>query len=210
MVGLEERLFSGTRGHILLLFRRARRTVEDLAAALGVTDNGVRVHLSTLERDGLIRRSGVRPSGGKPAAVYELTPAAEELFPKAYAPVLTKLLDVLEERQATHETLAALREVGHRLGLDYSAPAGDRQARLQSAAGVLVSLGGLAEVERGADGRLRLRGFGCPLGSVVREHPEVCQLAEALVAEVSGLEVREHCAREPGEPPRCNFELEIV
>jgi predicted ArsR family transcriptional regulator len=210
MMRLEERLFGGTRGHILLLFRRARRTVEDLAAALGVTDNAVRAHLPTLERDGLIRRSGVRPSGGKPAAVYELTPAAEELFPRAYAPVLTRLVDVLEERQPTHETLAVLREVGRRIGLDYPAPAGDQQARLQLAAGSLVGLGGLAEVERAEDGRLRLRGYGCPLGSVVREHPEVCQLAEALVAEVSGLDVREHCAREPGEPPRCNFELEIV
>jgi predicted ArsR family transcriptional regulator len=210
MTQLEQRLFGGTRGHILLLFRRARRTVEDLASALGVTDNAVRAHLPTLERDGLIRQSGVRPSGGKPAAVYELTAEAEELFPRAYAPVLTRLLDVLGERQAAHETLAVLREVGHRLALEYPAPAGDRQARLQSAAGVLVSLGGLAEVECGEDGRLRLRGYGCPLGSVVRGHPDVCQLAEALVAEVSGLPVREHCAREPGEPPRCNFELESV
>ena len=210
MMRLEQRLFGGTRGTIFMLFRRARRTVEDLAAALGVTDNAVRTHLSALERDGLIRHSGSRPSGGKPAAVYELTPAAEELFPRAYAPALARLIDVLEERQPTEETLAILREVGRRLALEYPKPAGDHQTRMELAAGALVSLGGLAEAERGADGRLRLHGFGCPLGSVVRDHPEVCQLAEALVAEVSGLNVREHCVREPGEPPRCHFELEIV
>ena len=34
----------------------------------------------TFERDGLVRQSGERRSGGKPAYVYELTPQARQLF----------------------------------------------------------------------------------------------------------------------------------
>ena len=66
-----------------MLLRRSGRTVEELARALDLTDNGVRAHLAVLERDGIARQRGsVRrgSGGGKPAYVYELTSEAEELF----------------------------------------------------------------------------------------------------------------------------------
>ena len=46
-----QRFFSSTRGRILTLLRREKRTVEDLAGELTLTDNAVRAHLATLERD---------------------------------------------------------------------------------------------------------------------------------------------------------------
>ena len=97
----DRRFFRSTRGRIVTLLRRSGRTVEGLARELGLTDSGVRAHLATLERDGVVRQRGfVRrgSGGGKPAYVYELTPEAEELFPKAYEPVLRQLLDVLSGR----------------------------------------------------------------------------------------------------------------
>ena len=51
-----------------------------------------------------------------------------------------------------------------------------------------------------------IRSGGCPLAAAVAEHPEVCQLAEALVAEVVGLPVRESCYR-GDESPKCRFEI---
>ena len=101
-----------------MLLRHSGRTVEELARALGLTDNGVRAHLTVLERDGIARQRGsVRrgSGGGKPAYVYELTSEAEELFPKAYEPVLGRLLDVLGERLGLEESEALLRSVGRRL-----------------------------------------------------------------------------------------------
>ena len=53
-----------TRARVVELLRREPRTVEQLAAALGVTDNAVRLHLGQLERDGIVRTAGVRRSGG--------------------------------------------------------------------------------------------------------------------------------------------------
>ncbi len=78
--------------------------MEELARALGLTDNGVRTHLGVLERDGIVRQRGTVSrggGGGKPAYVYELAPEAEALFPKAYSPVLRRLLDVMAERLST-------------------------------------------------------------------------------------------------------------
>src|SRR6266566_3178629 len=74
---------------LLGLLRRARQTITGLAAALGLTDNAVRLHISALRRDGFVEDVGtMRDTGGKPARLYGLTREGEELFPKAYALVL--------------------------------------------------------------------------------------------------------------------------
>jgi predicted ArsR family transcriptional regulator len=203
----DEKFFESTRGRMVTLLRRSRRTVAELARALGLTDNGVRAHLAILERDGVVRQRGwVRrgSGGGKPAHVYELTSEAEDLFPKAYAPVLGRLLEVLTERLGLEELEALLRSVGRRLVESKTVPPDSTRARLEAAADVLNELGGLAELEE-HDGTLIIRGYGCPLAAVTPDHPEVCRLAEALVAEVAGVPVHESCDR--SERPRCCFEV---
>jgi hypothetical protein len=42
---------------------------------------------------------------------------------------------------------------------------------------------------------------------VATDHPEVCRMAEALVAELASVEVHEHCDR--GERPRCRFKVAL-
>jgi predicted ArsR family transcriptional regulator len=201
------RFFQSTRGRIVTLLRRSKSTVEDLARALDLTDNGVRAHLGVLERDGIVRQRGsVRRTsgGGKPAYVYELTQEGEKLFPKAYEPTLGRLLDVLSERLGLEESEALLRSVGRRLAEEHSRRADGALARLETAVEVLNELGGLAELEE-RDCALVIRGYSCPLAGVTPDHPEVCRMAEALVAEVAGVSVQEHCDR--SERPRCCFEV---
>jgi predicted ArsR family transcriptional regulator len=203
----DARFFESTRGRMVTLLRRSGCTVEELARALDLTDNGVRAHLAVLERDGIVRQRGsVRRGrgGGKPAYVYELSSEAEDLFPKAYAPALGRLLDVLAERLGREESEALLRSAGRRLVEGKTLPTDGTRVRLEAAAGVLNELGGLAELEE-QDGTLVIRGYGCPLAAVTLDHPEVCRLAEALVAEVAGVPVHERCDR--SERPRCCFEV---
>src|SRR5437868_4984968 len=98
-----QRFFTSTRGRIVTLLRRASRTVDELAQALGLTDNAVRAHLATLERDGFVKQRGVRRGNKKPAYVYDLAPEAEQLFPKPYGTVLHELVEVLSEQIASIE-----------------------------------------------------------------------------------------------------------
>src|SRR5829696_4037407 len=135
-MSLTRRFFETSRGQIVTLLRRSARTVEELAESLELTDNAVRSHLATLERDGLIRQGGVRrgPGAGKPPAVYELDPAAEPLLSQAYAPVLVALLDEMAERLPPAESEALLRAVGRRLAAGAGGQArGDLDARLRAA-----------------------------------------------------------------------------
>ena len=204
----DQRFFDSTRGQTVTLLRRSGRTVEELAGALGLTNNGVRVHLATLERDGVVRQRGlVRPGsgGGKPAYIYELTPEAEGLFSKAYEPVLRHLLDALAEGPERSEAL--LRDVGRRIAEERDVQDEGVRARLEEAVAVLHDLGGLAELEEG-DGGLVIRGYGCPLAAVAPGHPEVCRMAETLISELAAVPVRERCDR--GDKPRCCFEIAPV
>jgi predicted ArsR family transcriptional regulator len=202
----DEKFFESTRGQIVTLLRRSCRTVEDLARALELTNNGVRAHLAILERDGIVRQRGSvrRSGGGKPAYVYELTQEAEDLFPKAYEPVLRGLLDVLSNQLEPKESEAILRSVGRRLAEEHSTRADGAHARLEAAVNVLNELGGLAEFEE-RDGAVVIRGYSCPLAGITPDQPGACRMAETLIAELAGVPVRERCDR--SERPRCCFEI---
>jgi predicted ArsR family transcriptional regulator len=204
----DQKFLQSTRGQLVTLLRRDHRTVEELARALNLTDNGVRAHLATLERDGIVRQRGsVRRSsgGGKPAYIYELTPEAEEMFLKGYKPVLCQLLGVLSGQLGPEESEVLLRRVGRRIAEGKTVTADGVHTRLEAAVGVLNELGGLAELEE-YNGSFVIRGYSCPLGGVVApDHPEVCRMVETLITEVAEVPAYEHCDR--GERPRCCFEV---
>lgn len=205
--GLNSRFLETTRGRIVSLLRRGTRTVEEIARALGLTDNAVRAHLSTLERDGLVRAEGVRrgPGAGKPATLYEVPRNAEPLFSRAYAPVLGALLDELAEQLPPERRGDLMQAVGRRLAAGIGRPSGEPlEARVQAGVALLNSLGGDAQAER-RDGKLVITGCGCPLSAATSRRPEVCRAVEALLTEVVGAPVRQCCAH--GDRPRCCFDV---
>lgn len=202
--GAEERFFQSTRGRVLSLLRRQRRTVDELATELGLTDNAIRTHLIALERDGLVTQGEARRGLGKPAFTYEATPEAERLFPKAYGLLLQQLLEVLGERLPRDVVADALREVGHRIGTGRDSANKPLPARIEDALELLGDLGGLAEAEEVPGGYL-IQGYSCPLALAVEGHADTCLLAETLLSDLTGLPVHQVC--DPGPPPRCRFEV---
>jgi predicted ArsR family transcriptional regulator len=202
----DERFFASTRGQVVGLLRRERRTVEELASALRLTDNAVRSHLAALERDGLVRQGEPRRGIGKPAFTYELTPAAERLFPKPYGTVLTELLDVLATRLPTETLGEALREVGHRVAAGQPAPGGEVAVRVEAARALLSGFGGLTDLEE-TDAGYVIHGWSCPFAAAVEGSPCACLMAETLLSDVIGCPVHHRC--DPGPPPRCRFEIPV-
>ncbi|RPJ58038.1 MAG: ArsR family transcriptional regulator [Acidobacteria bacterium] len=205
MAELIESLAGETRLALLRLLRRSRHTITSLAESLKLTDNGVRTHVAALERDGLVRHVGSqRDTGGKHAGVYALTADGEELFPKAYALVLGGLVEEIARAEGRERAIELLRAVGRQVGAGAGAPE-DREARVAAAAAALRGLGGDIEVLRNSGG-WQLQGYACPLSAVAVKHPEVCQLARALVEEITGRPVTECCDRT--DRPRCRFQVE--
>jgi predicted ArsR family transcriptional regulator len=204
---LDRRFFESTRGQIVTILRGSPCTVEELARKLGLTDNAVRAHLSTLERDGLVRQSGLRRGPRKPHFTYILTPEADGLFPKAYDALLNQLIAVLKNRLSPDEIKDVLHEVGRAVAAE--APKGHNatlEGRVQTALKVLAAIGGIAEATQHED-KIVIESGACPLAGAVSVHPEVCRLAESLVAEIVKLPVKERCDREGR--PKCRFEIDV-
>ncbi len=198
------RLLESTAGQIMGLLRRGRMTVDEMAGALGLSGNAVRPHLAILERDGLVQQSESRRGTSKPARTYVLTAEAELLFSRAYAPVLTQLLHVLDERLDPGEFDGIMRDVGRQLMADRPRPGGDLRQRAEAASALLNDLGGLARVEE-HDGGFLIRGYGCPLSAATQRHPEACNAVESLLSEFAGIPVAKCCDAE--DRLRCCFEI---
>lgn len=199
----ENRFLESTRGQVVARLRCSDQTVDELASALGLTSNAIRLHLHRLELDGLVAIVGIRrPEGaGKPAQVYGMARGADQRFSRAYAPVLGALLQVLGERMEPAAIEAVAREAGRRLAEGMDGAAGEKDPA-GAARRILADLGGQVEVEAVAGG-LVVQGCGCPLGDVTRERPEVCRAMETLLSTALRRPVREACDR--GARARCRF-----
>lgn len=201
--GWRERLLASTRGRILQRLRSGEQTVNDLAAELQLTDNAVRAHLTSLERDGLIQQTGVRQGFRKPHATYGITAQSEQIFPKAYGPYLDLVLTVFEKKLTPREVRAGMREVGRRVAKIYAAKVSgkSREKRIEAALEILHELGGSASFEV-RDGKHLIRGHGCPLAAATTGRPEACLIAESLLTDVIGVPVKQCCIHN-GAPSCC-------
>ena len=198
------RLLETPAGQIMRLLRRGPMTVDQLAEALGSSGNAVRQQLAGLERDGMVGEGESRRGVSKPARTYVLTAEAELMFSRAYAPVLTQLLHVLDERLDPAEFDRLMRDVGRRLMADRPRPTGDLRQRAEAASALLNELGGQTRVEED-DGGLLIRGDGCPLSAATQRHPEACNAVESLLTEFAGIPVAKCCDVE--DRLRCCFEV---
>jgi len=205
-IGWRERLFKSTRGKILGLLRTREWTVNELAEKLRLTDNAVRAHLASLERDRLVAQSGMKPGVRKPHTTYALGPEAEQLFPKAYGRLVSLLMSIFSRQIEPKNLRAGMRAAGRKVAQEHlrELQGRTRQQRIDAALDVLKELGGAASF-REEDGKHFIYGNGCPIAAATANHPEACLLAESLLAEIIGSPVKEHCIH--GAAPSCRFEI---
>lgn len=201
-----KRILSSTRGRIIVLLRGSKQTVSDLAQALDVSDNTVRTHLASLERDGLVQQSGWKASSRKPHHEYELTTEAEQLFPKSLGLIFNQFITVLNEQFSAEDAEKLFAEVAKRLAAETAekVKTSSLDERAQAGVDLVSALGGLAKVKK-QGGHLLIEGASCPVASIACEHQQVCQMLAHLISEITQVPVEEKCVR--GEKLQCNFEI---
>lgn len=203
---LGKRFFDSTRGRIVTFLRGNTLTVNDLAKELNLTDNAVRAHLLSLERDGLVHHSGFQTGHRKPHFTYTLTPEADNLFPKSYDTLLNAFIAVLKEKLSSVKLKKTFQDVGHLLsdGQKSGRKNESLENRAERGLDALKTLGGNAAIDK-TDGIMLIKSETCPFSNIVAEHPEACHIAETFVADITGAAVKEIC--EKTKTPRCRFEI---
>jgi predicted ArsR family transcriptional regulator len=204
---LKKQLLDSSRGRIVTLLRGGGLTADDIASKVGVTRSAIRAQITSMERDGVVRRAGQRAGTTRPSNIFELTPEVEQLLSSAYIPLLTHLIDAFADDLPPHQLEKMLRKAGKTLAeelLRGNRPSGSLSSRVKMVSEMMnEQLGTLTHVE--GNGGYVIRGLGCPLAALTGKHSGVCLAMESLVAEVLGVPVRECCDR--SERPRCCFEI---
>ena len=190
------------------MLRTGGLTADDIARTLGLTRSAVRLQITAMERDGVVRKVGKRPGTTRPSYVFELTPEVEQLLSKAYIPLLTGLVDVFAEALPADQIEALLRKIG--IGLAQQVTRGKRvsgglESRAAAASAMMNEhLGAMTRVE--SNGAIVIRGAGCPLAALTGKHKGVCLAMESLVTAIVGVPVKECCDRD--DRPQCCFEMQ--
>jgi DeoR family transcriptional regulator, suf operon transcriptional repressor len=158
-----------------VLKKRGEMPVEGLAHELGITVSGARQQLAALERDGLVSYTEVRPGPGRPRRVFRLTPAADALYPRAYAELTNELLQYVEDADpALIESIFGRRRrrriqrsLARMEGLDF-------RAKVAELTRILDEDGYLAEWTEQDDGSYVVTERNCAIFGVAMKYGQAC------------------------------------
>jgi predicted ArsR family transcriptional regulator len=162
-----------TRRKILLALKKSGgMTATELSELLGMTSMGVRRHLTTLERDGLVMFDSQQRGLGRPSYLYQLTERADNLFPKTYHVLANELLGYLTENDL--EQVFARRSE-RRIRLGKARVAGlNFHDKIAELARMVDEDGYLAEWEQVDDTTYFVREYNCAIHEVAYRYRQAC------------------------------------
>ena len=181
------------RALVQLLKQEGPLDAQALAARLHVSAMAIRQHLYALHQEQLVTYHEIPRPLGRPAKQWQLTPAADRLFPEAYAELTLSLLTSVTEAfgKAGLERLLAIRS--QQQVTAYRAQIGDDAAlsqRLNALAAVRTEEGYMAEVQAQADGSFLLLERHCPICVAATACTGLCQKEIEVFQDVLGKDVR--------------------
>ena len=154
------------RAIVHLLKQEGALDAQTLAARLQLSAMAVRQHLYALQDERLVTYHEVPRPVGRPAKLWQLTPAADRLFPEAYAELTVSLLASVTEAfgAAGLERLLDVRTRQQIAAYDQQmAGQTTLRQRVETLAAMRTDEGYMAEVQAQADGSFLLLEKHCPI-----------------------------------------------
>ena len=194
-----------------LLKQEGALDAQELAARLHVSAMAVRQHLYALHAEQLVTYHETPRPRGRPAKRWQLTPAADRLFPEAYAELTLSLLTSITETfgKPGLERLLALRS--RQQVAAYRAQMRGHDAlpqRLAALAAIRTDEGYMAEVQPQADGSFVLLEKHCPICAAAVACTGLCANELEVFQEVLGAEITiERTEHIVAGAPRCAYRV---
>ena len=178
-----------TRERILqALLRQPRRTINELAEAVGINPISVRHHLTNLQVEGLVGAEEERHGVGRPRLVYALTADGLEKFPTRYLRLTTRLLTQMKESMPGPLVSKLFTQVADDLASEYAEEMQglNVEQRLDKVKSLLADEGFTVEWERRGD-QYQIHEISCPYFQIGVNHPEVCAVDQELISKMLAL-----------------------
>ena len=174
-----------TRQQIIeFLKEKGQATVEELAATVNLTPMAVRHHLNVLQAENLITSAAIRRQNGpgRPSQVYQLTAAADGLFPVDYYGLTNYLLAELTHHLGQDGVTQIFSNIAHRLASQAPPPRENQtfEERLDEVIAFLAEKGFVVDWEA-KDNNYMIHAYSCPYRQVAKNHAEVCLLDKQII-----------------------------
>jgi predicted ArsR family transcriptional regulator len=183
----------GSRRRILELLKwRGPLDARALARRLKVSAMAVRQHLYALTEEKLVVSEDEPRPIGRPAKLWRLTAAANDLFPNAHAELTLNLIHSVRETFGERglEKLIAARTRDQIEAYRAQVPRGPLRRRVEALARMRAREGYMAEVKHAADGALLLIENHCPICAAAAACTNLCAGELQAFREVLGNDVR--------------------
>ena len=199
-----------TRQRIIeFLKEKSQATVEELAAAIGLTPMAVRYHLNVLQADNLVTAFAVRRQRGpgRPQQVYKLTEAADELFPEDYRSLTDYLLDEVSQKLGKDGLGELFNNIANRLAGE-APPPQDNQTFEERLDEVVAFLGekGFTVCWETEDSGYVIHAHSCPYRRVAKDHGEICLLYKHVIGTMLRTTPRRTACLTSGDD-RCTYRV---
>jgi predicted ArsR family transcriptional regulator len=180
---------------ILYLLRNSENglTIEELCESLNVTPMAVHRPLTLLTDQGLVTFEQLRSSEkGRPARIYKISEAADELFPKNYGYFAVQLLEQLRDNEGISRIRrlfeGTFRKSAEKIrGLMKGK---DLPSRVRIMSQVLNENNYMAEQKQLSNGKFMIKMLNCPISKVAKEFPQACSCEQHFLSEVLQAKVR--------------------
>jgi DeoR family suf operon transcriptional repressor len=178
-----------TRDRILqTLLHKPRRTINELAEAVGINPISVRHHLTNLQVEGLVAAEEERHGVGRPRLVYFLTEDGMEKFPTRYLRLTTRLLTQMKETMPAPVVSKLFSQIAEDMANDYTDQVQGlgMEDRLDFVMTLLSEEGFTVEWEKKGE-QYHIHEISCPYYKIGINHPEVCTVDQALISKMLAL-----------------------
>lgn len=189
-----------TREKIIMLLKKAGpMSIDDLSRELNITSMGIRQHLISLERKGIITYVTKRSGIGRPAFYYKLTDKADDLFPKLYHDFILQVFKDIEKNDSREMIDNIFKWRKNRILKETKEVLSEKKTlneKIESFKDILESKGYLAEIEN-ENNHYILKQYNCPIYRLAQEYNDACRYELQMYREIFGKEItREKCLAE--------------
>lgn len=192
-----------------LLKNKGGLTIDELSGQLEITRNGVRQHMTALEKDGYVTPGTVRPSGGRPEQLYVLTDKGKEFFPRHYSWFAQLMLESIKQEsgaEGLRERLGVMGAAVAQQMLDQHAGLENQQQKVEKLSELMGQLGYNTRNVTVENGAPIIEADNCVFHHLAMKNPEICAFDLALLSTFMGSNVEHEGCMARGENA-CRFKF---
>lgn len=192
-----------------LIKEREGMTVDQFSKLLEISRSAIHQHMTVLERDGFIRKSASKRTGGRPGTTFVLTEKGIHIFPKHYNLFAEMLIKMIKQKLGSEKLIEYLEELGVSLAETKKDALKNKpiDEKIKMTVAIMQELGYEAEITEGEPGEnLIIDAYNCVFHDLAYQDNDVCSMDLSLLSSLLDSKIEHTCCMAKGGV-RCRFKV---